>query len=238
MGAPAGKTEQSAPNSPAALRVKERNGVGSFGFDLGFASLPGRGINAGVGAVYNSRLWNKSYDAQNSQDRYSYNVDKNWLAPGFSVNYGSMDGGQIPTYVTDESGNRHQLIYNSAASTTVKKVYDANDGSFIQAVVDGTYNRQRTYARFSDGSTVFFDYNANSDGHRRATALVDNNGNYVAIGYVPNDTVGRIDYLYDSLGRYIRFYYDGSQKLISVSVPEFGSTTNERENHSFFTMKI
>ena len=88
LGAPAGKTEMDSPNPTAALRIRHRAGIANYSFGVPFASLPGRGIDASIGMSYNSRVWNKT--GEGTFAGYQFNVDKNWLAQGFTVGYGKL----------------------------------------------------------------------------------------------------------------------------------------------------
>ncbi len=63
-------------------------GAGSENFQLAapILSLPGRGINISLGVVYNSRLWNKA------GNQISFDNDRGWPAPGFSLGFGKLLG--------------------------------------------------------------------------------------------------------------------------------------------------
>src|SRR5207249_3665394 len=61
-------------------------GSGNFQFAAPILSLPGRGINISLGLAYNSRLWNKA------GSQVSYDNDRGWPAPGFSLGFGKLLG--------------------------------------------------------------------------------------------------------------------------------------------------
>jgi len=61
-------------------------GSGNFQFAAPIVSLPGRGINISLGLAYNSRLWNKA------GSQISYDTDRGWPAPGFSLGFGKLLG--------------------------------------------------------------------------------------------------------------------------------------------------
>ncbi len=134
-GAPFGQVEKDSPNQAAAIRIQHRAGIANFSFGLPLATLAGRGIDAGVGLVYNSRTWNKSLteDPNNPNttiDHYTYDVEQSWIAPGFSSGFGELNshflnrsvvmmngsntynanyGEVVPDGITDADGTRHQI---------------------------------------------------------------------------------------------------------------------------------
>ena len=122
-------------NQAAAIRIQHRAGIANFSFGIPLAALAGRGIDAGVGLVYNSRTWNKSLteDPNNPNatiDHYTYDVEQSWIAPGFSSGLGHLNsyflnrsvvmmngsntyianyGEVVPDGITDADGTRHQI---------------------------------------------------------------------------------------------------------------------------------
>jgi hypothetical protein len=106
LGSPNGQTENLRSING---RNRERLGSSNFSFGVPGISLPGRGLNASVGISYNSRVWNKS--ANNGGDLYTYNVDQNWLSPGFNLSYGYLDGAYGGYAVTSPTGTRHYMFY-------------------------------------------------------------------------------------------------------------------------------
>lgn len=135
LGAPFGQVEKDSPNQAAAIRIQHRAGIANFSFGIPLAALAGRGIDAGVGLVYNSRTWNKSLteDPNNPNatiDHYTYDVEQSWIAPGFSSGLGHLNsyflnrsvvmmngsntyianyGEVVPDGITDADGTRHQI---------------------------------------------------------------------------------------------------------------------------------
>jgi hypothetical protein len=58
------------------------------------------------------------------------------------------------------------------------------------------------------------------------TQITDRNGNYVQVAYKSFFPWKQaIDYVRDTLGRYIQFNYDGCSSLVSITAPAFGSGT-------------
>jgi len=163
LGSPPNQTEMDAPNLTAATKIKHRAGIANYSFGVPFASLPGRGIDASVGMTYNSRLWNKTGDGANAS--YQFNVDQNWLAPGFTMGYGALKShfssktvlltnNQYKTYnevipdgFTDADGTRHQFecktmspipgTQSNGGTNTFCSEYGTADGTFIKVTYHG-----------------------------------------------------------------------------------------------------
>ncbi|MBK7510702.1 MAG: hypothetical protein IPI76_00300 [Chloracidobacterium sp.] len=164
LGSPKGQVEMDSANRAAALPIKHRVGIADFSFGLPLASIPGRGIDAGVGMTYNSRTWNKSCEAYTGSncttDHYTYDVEQSWIAPGFSSGFGYLDTVAVtrsihimntsniyyyteivPAGIIDSDGTRHQ--FECAAGTSnndnfVCNTYRSTDGSFI-SIPAGTW---------------------------------------------------------------------------------------------------
>jgi RHS repeat-associated protein len=235
LGNPIGQTEAQSAIRPSATRTVERSGIGNFSFGFPVVSIPGRGIDAGVGATYNSQVWTKS------GSNYIFNVDGNWLSPGFQIGYGYLDayreGTAVPsTFVlTEPDGTRRRMDHVSGNGGTVNDyLYESNDGSFTQVQFwhcggcsqTGLLDLRVTY---SDGTKIFYSA-SNSQNRFFPTKIVDVQGNYITIAYLANDQVGKISTITDTLGRVITFHYDNTtdQKLIAVSVPGYNNSTTPR----------
>jgi len=120
LGRPAGQTEMGSRTRASATQTSERYGSANYSFNIPVASLPGRGLDAGVGITYNSRLWTKSMVSSNRV--FNYNVDNNWLAPGFELGFGSIEGYSTssPGYgylLTAPDGTRTQLYHKSTSGS-------------------------------------------------------------------------------------------------------------------------
>ena len=158
LGTPKAQTEADSSNPAAAIFIKHRAGIANYSFDLSLASLSGRGIDAGIGMTYNSRVWNKSYTTVSGQsaNHYTYNVEQSWIAPGFTSGFGYLETNAqvrskavagnpphlnyyteiVPQGITDSNGGRHQiqciaapLTYEYYPNKCTK--YRSNDGTFI-----------------------------------------------------------------------------------------------------------
>lgn len=240
LGNPVGQTPPGSSTPAAALRMKERAGIGNFSFELPVASLPGRGISASVGMSYNSQLWTRSGPSTNYQ--YTYNVDGNWVGPGFQIGYGYLDtytnGGNLPSQLvsTGTDGTRYQLDFTSGSGGLAS--YESSDGSFMKG--DATYNTSNNVltgitVTYTDGTKVLYGA-ANPQNRRFPVRITDVQGNYISITYLANDQVGKIASIQDTLSRYINFHYDTTteQNLISVTVPGYNNSPTPRQTIRFY----
>ena len=222
VGSPPGRTTTGAPTPPPATEGTESPGSANFTFDIPVINLAGRGINVSLKATYNSRTYNKSTDPFDGSTWMTYDVDSGWPAVGFHLGFGQIeDQGGFGFTLTEADGTRHLL-----APTSLNN-YDTQDGTFIH-FNGGTGWGTLSYA---DGTRV--EYGAAGGGVRSyPTKIVDRNGNYITITYV-NNVGPRIDNIKDTLGRYIRFYYDSNNDLVTITAPGFG-TVAERQLIRFY----
>ena len=241
--------------------TKTRKNLGSYNylFTAPVLGLGGRGIGVNLAMSYNSRLWNKDGNA------ITFNYSKGWPAAGWSLGYGRIiknyDGSK-PTgsngtgdgqannpgnfLLLQADGTRIPLI-SSYDSTTTKWRHDSNDGSFLR-LTPGPDRK----LEYPDGTVVGYD---DVNNRLLPTYIKTRNGQLLTIAYkkyctaqdpangCPREFRVRwaIDYIYDTLGRYIRFYYYGDNNypaddangkplngLAAVTAPDFGGGTAER----------
>ncbi len=236
LGSPIGQTEMPSTSYAVAARTRERYGSSNYSFSISAASLPGRGIDASVGITYNSRVWNK-FGSTPEARIFSYNVDNNWLAPGFEMGFGDITpfgGGSVSGYMlTSPDGTRHQLLYKQASGQC--SIFESTDGTFIQTTICGIYTTSTLNVEFSDGTQVMYGASTAS-GKRFPIRITDRNGNMVTIAYVQNDTQGKILYVRDTLSRYINFHYETGttdKKLVAITVPGYDAGA-ERQTIRFY----
>lgn len=267
LGSPAGKTEMDSPNTTAALRIRHRAGIANFGFGVPFASLPGRGIDAAIGMNYNSRVWNKTGEGVSAG--YQFNVDNNWLAPGFTVGYGKLKSRfeskivlttsnqykafneVVPEGFTDSDGLRRPIeckafapipnTQSQGGTNTYCSEYGTADGSFVKVSYHGDRplsgsswppsHDMSAYAStfftltYTDGTKVTYSapgaqFAADEFAREHYPVRIqDGNGNQIDIAY--KDGKDNVEYIRDTLGRYIRFFYEtgAEKKLVAVTVP-------------------
>ncbi len=234
LGNPVGQSEIGSRAAASAIMTRERYGSSNFSFDIPAASLAGRGIDASIGLTYNSRVWNKSGSGQTAT--YNFNIDGNWIAPGFEMGYGEMvpyGWGSVGGYMlTSPSGTRHQLAYKQASGGC--SIYESNDGTFIRTTICGHYIQSSVNVIFPDGTQVMYG-TSTSSGKRFPIRINDRNGNMMTIAYVQGDSQGKILYIKDTLNRYINFYYEatGDKKLVAITVPGFDGGA-ERQTIRFY----
>ncbi len=227
LGAPNGQTEILRSNG----RTRERLGASNFSFGVPITSLAGRGINASVGMTYNSRLWNKSSDTVNGTtvNSYTYNIDSNWLSPGFNLSYGYLDSAYGYYSVVSPSGTRHLLFPRPNTQSTTSTLYESADGDFVRMWVSNIQvlnNSMALVVGYPDGTKVVYD-GPNASSRRYATEVIDRNGNKISISYLNGEHQGRIANIRDTLNRYIVFNYDSNavvseKKLVSITAPGIG----------------
>lgn len=207
IGTPPGKKKPGALSAASTIAITE-SGNRNFTFGLPVVGLPGRGIDVSLALIYNSLVWNKSTNPSDSSTWMTYDVDSGYPAQGFRLGYGQIeDQGTAGFTLTDSNGTRHALVYSSAYN------YDTTDGTFIH------FNGGSGWGILSypDGTRV--SYGAAGNGYRSyPTSVMDRNGNYILISYV-NGIGPRISTIQDTLGRYVRFYYDSNNELVTITMP-------------------
>lgn len=213
VGRPPGKTEMSASMESAATGGTEMPVSSNHSFAVPVAGLSGRGLDVSLALVYNSRVWHKA-----GNDLF-YDVDSGWPAPGFRLGYGQMeDQGAGGFTLTDPDGTRHAM---AKTSPSLPYDYDSTDGTFVH------FHGGRGWgtATYTDGTRVEYGAAGTNGIRSYPTKITDRNGNYILIGYA-NGVGPKISSVQDTMGRYVRFYYEGDD-LVSVKTPKLGSTTGE-----------
>lgn len=207
IGAPSGKKKPGAMTMASAIPTSE-SGNKNFNFGLPIVNLAGRGMDVSLGLIYNSLVWNKSTQPSNGSTWMTYDVDTGYPAPGFRLGYGQIeDQGTAGFTLTEPNGTRHALVQTSTNN------YDTNDGSFIHFTGGSGWGT----LFYPDGMQVI--YGAAGGGYRSyPTCIVDRNGNLILISYV-NNIGPRINTIQDTVGRYVRFYYDSNNDLVTITTP-------------------
>lgn len=154
-----------------------------------------------------------------------------------------------PLGITDPDGTRHQMgcvEWNPVFPGTYTiscKTYRSGDGTFIttparswtynpnnsQTPNTSNYSAASFIVTYPNGSKIWYGGGLGSGTIRKHYPLIiqDSNGNRIRIGY-KSDQSGRIDYIIDTLNRYIRFYYENdtngnADKLVAVTIPGMGA---------------
>ena len=207
IGTPPGKKKPGALTAGSAIGTSE-SGNKNFIFGLPVVGLGGRGVDVSLALIYNSLVYNKSTNPSNGSTWLTYDVDSGYPAQGFRLGYGQIeDQGSAGFTLTESNGTRRALVYSTSYT------YDTNDGSFIRFIGGSGWGT----LYYSDGMQVT--YGASGNGYRSyPTKITDRNGNYILISYV-NSTGPRINTIQDTMGRYIRFYYDSNYDLVTITMP-------------------
>jgi hypothetical protein len=247
IGTPYGKTEQGASVPSPAVPTREKPGSASFGFGVPLVGLNGRGLGISLGLNYNSRVWNKSSALGDTV--LNFDVDKSWISPGFNLGYGALDI-HLPSYVgqyagvlISPNGTRHRLRVPNTIITNYFNV-ESDDGSFVQGIIyrnsSAPYNLQSGKITYTNGTTVYYDLVAAPASYSNRlfpTKITDRHGNYIQISYVSGTQTGEIDFIRDTMNRYVRFKYEGAgaaRKLVTITVPAFNDTINSEKQVARF----
>ena len=204
-------------------------GNGNFQLSAPVVALPGRGIDLNLSLYYNSRLWTKS------GNKMIYDADKGFPAPGWSLGFGKMvfmgtNGGCM---MIDADGTRHgytgstsTYTYGSTTSTTFNG--HTADGTFIDY---NCYYSSKTSGKtlsgavsLPNGTKITYTSSTVTADQAFPTRITDAQGNYITITY-RNGRGPELQTVTDTMGRVITFNYDSSNRLISVDVPKFDSST-------------
>lgn len=215
--------------NPPGMSPDAVAGNGNFQMSAPVIALPGRGIDINLSLNYNSRLWSKSGGA------VSYDSDKGFPAPGWSLGFGKMmrmgSGGGC--MMVDADGTRRSFTGSSSAYSY--NGYYSNyfsghtaDGSFVDYSCSYTYSSYyggsiSGSARLANGTTVTYASGTASGDQAYPTQITDAQGNYITISYV-NNRGPEIQTVTDTLGRVIRFGYDSSNRLVSITAPRLDNT--------------
>jgi RHS repeat-associated protein len=213
----------SQPGDPPGSPQDDGAGNGNFQIAAPIVALPGRGISVSLALTYNAHLWHKA------GSNITYDIDRGWPAPGWSLGFGKMqDIGNGGSIIIEADGTRHGFngtVTGPAPSTSF--FAHTTDGSLIDyscvrnssgVIIFGS-------AKLPNGTTIA--YGAAGDGAIYPTNITDPNGNYLTITYRNNNTGPQIDTVTDTMGRVISFHYDGNNLLTAVTAPDVVSGTRE-----------
>lgn len=201
-------------------------GNGNFQMSAPVLSLPGRGIDLSLALNYNSRLWSKT------GNRMSYDSDRGFPAPGWSLGFGKMMymGEQGGCMMVDADGTRHGYAGTASNYVNSNGTYATNyfnghtsDGTFIDFNCFTTYNNgvstMTASASLPNGTTIQYGTH-DAGGHQSfPTQITDAQGNYINISYRGNRGP-EIQSITDTMGRVVNFNYDSNNRLISVTTPK------------------
>lgn len=201
--------------------------IGSQSYNKAFpiVSLPGRGLDLNLTLYYNSRVW----DVDTVNSAVSLNADRDYPSYGFRLDFGFMeyDVNNAQFILTESDGSKHSMPLT--ANTTNGSIFDSNDGTSIE------FNNQSLVLEYRNGTTVKYQAFPSQATLFRPIQIEDRNGNYITINYVAgtgNDQ--HIDTVVDTLGRVIKFVYDGANHLSQIT-QAVSSTTDSSGTHIWAT---
>jgi YD repeat-containing protein len=200
---------------------------GNFEFAVPVANLGGRGLAANLTLYYNSSLWTSRLNPSTNEYIWTFDPIKSWPGPGFSLGFGRIvchsgyydpgTGLNMWKYMLiDPNGTRHSLGTGSDTGNNTLKTTDGTNITYV-----GNLNGGTLY--FNDGTAVTI---GKVNNRLLPTQITDTNGNYIQIAYKTPDSCTpaiAINYIIDTLGRYIVFNYDCLQGgLTGVTAPGGG----------------
>jgi YD repeat-containing protein len=203
--------------------LKDKNRVGTapedllsrnFNWGAPIVSLPGRaGMDLDLGLSLNSLIWTRS-----GNNMY-FNLGGSFPSPGFRLGLPELgatfynpEAGTPSALVTMPSGRRYEFRLNPAYDPDI--VYEEMGSTYMQLVVevdplndlDVTWNLLLT-----DGTTYKFRPVGNNF---KCVEVKDRNGNFISVSYTPSE---QIKDMRDTVGRLVKFKYDGSDRLTSIT---------------------
>ncbi|MEK6325302.1 MAG: FG-GAP-like repeat-containing protein [Acidobacteriota bacterium] len=213
---PAADDPENDVGDPPGRPLHHGAGSGNFQITAPILSLPGRGIDLSLGLTYNSRVWTLS----NSE--ITYDIDRDWPAPGWSLGFGRVAGlGTGGAMLIDADGTRHGF-----AGTVTQ--YQGGYIGFTGRTIDGTFIDYNTftdntgtinYAQVSLPNGTIIQYGAPGRGAVYPQRITDANGNYISVHYRFNPERGpKILFITDTLGRTINFFYEQGA-LTAITAP-------------------
>ncbi|HKR11962.1 MAG TPA: RHS repeat-associated core domain-containing protein [Pyrinomonadaceae bacterium] len=206
---------------PPGSAMDEGAGSGNFQLTAPVLGLPGRGTNIMLRLAYNSRLWNKA------GSQISFDNDRGWPAPGWSLGFGKIQGmgASSGAMIVDADGTRHSFGGTlTQFSSGTSFAGHTSDGTFIDyscnsntsgVLLSGT-------AKLPTGTVI--SYGAPGAGAVYPTTIKDQNGNFLTITYV-NNSGPRISTIVDTLNRPVMFHYDASNLLTAITGPGLNGAT-------------
>jgi len=232
-----------ATGRPAGAAPDAGTGNGNFTFSAPVLSLPGRGIDVSLALVYNSRLWSKS------GTEMTYDSDKGWPAPGWSLGFGKMMymGGTGGCMLVTPDGTRRSYDGTStvySGGTYYSSYYSGHttDGSFIDftcSYFSSTYGSSFSgTATLANGTTIIYSSPTSTYDQVFPTQITDAQGNYIDISYRGN-AGPQISTVTDTAGRVITFNYEGAtDRLISIDGPGYNGTTRTYVRLHYSTLSL
>jgi YD repeat-containing protein len=177
----------------------------NFNWSVGLVGLSGRaGLDLGLSLAYNSLVWTKS------GSYIAFDNDRGFPSPGFRLGFPVIQ----PAYNNSEVGKQAFLLITPDGSHTelrqvgTSSFYESADSSHL--LLDAS-DGNTMILRTTDGTQLSYAWQGSDF---QCTQIKDRNGNFISINYTG---FGRIDTVVDTLARTIKFNYDGSNYLTSIT---------------------
>ena len=215
-------------------------GSRSFRFTAPLLNLAGRGLDLVLNLRYDSGLWTKI------EDTLSFDMDEDWLAPGWLLGFGKLIrlGFGAQTLLVDGDGTKHPFTGTTQEIRADYWRYSAHttDGTLIDYTVDLAGQRRGIYSAWvnhPNGTVV--EYRpidvTNNFGIAYPARITDRNGNQISISY-RDGTGPKLDTIVDTLGRHVQFYYDGGGLLTAITAPGLGGEERAIARFHYFNLKL
>jgi YD repeat-containing protein len=229
-------------NWPMAL-INRSNRVGTsredllsrnFNWGVPLVSLSGRaGMDLNLGLSLNSLIWTKS------GTKIYFNLNQGLPSPGFHLGFPELgttfynpETGTDSVLLTMPSGQMYEFRRNPAYNPNI--VYEEMGSTHMLLVVKINPNNELDITwtlLLTDGSTYKFKTVVNNF---KCVEIKDRNGNYISVAYTP---FGQISDITETLGRIVRFNYDGSNRLTSIT-QNWGSGTHTYATFTYDNVTI
>jgi len=192
----------------------------NFSWRLPLVSLPGRGVDLSLSLWYNSLLWIKT------DNNISFDDDRGFPGPGFRLGFPVI---QAPYYNSEVGKNAFLLIGSDGSRTELRQVgtstlYEAADSSYL------LLDANTMVLRATDGTQLKYEWKGSE---YNCTEVKDRNGNYISVLY---NAAGRVDTVVDTLARSIRFNYDSTGSLSSIT-QTWNQGTPSQTTHNWATFE-
>jgi len=217
-GAKSGEDADPTSEGQTSINLGSQN----VNFVAPIVSLSGRGgLGVNLALSYNSKVWVKN------GGYIAFNTDKDVAGVGWSIGFGGIQGvpsGSSIEPFWDSTASKYILLYigpdgtrRALAQIGTSDIYASYDSSYIE------FNNSTKVLRLMNGAQISFitpTYQGNAVGKRLLPSQIkDRNGNYITItnaeivngnGVANNSHDWGIDYITDTLGRTIDFYYESN----------------------------
>jgi hypothetical protein len=217
-GAKAGEDADPTSDGQTSVNLGSQN----VNFVAPVASLSGRGgLGVNLALSYNSNIYVKNGST------IAFNTDKDVAGVGWTIGFGFIEGvpsgsSLIPFW--DSTNSKNEFLYiapdgtrRPLAQVGTSDIYVSYDSTYIE------FNRATSVLRLMNGTQISFilpTYGGAVIGKRLLPSQIkDRNGNYITItnaeivngnGVANNSHDWGIDYITDTLGRTIDFYYESN----------------------------